>query len=191
MKKYLSIILALVLILSLSVPALALEDDQRQTELSFYYYAEYEPVYYVTIPDALGLDAGDNYLEISACGENIDNKMVLVTFEGTQSWVGTEYSYTYYNLLLWRNGEPAAYETDTLFYDLYAANGSRVNTDVYGDYVANPGIWLAEFYLNNIDVWVVQTLRININPYSEKNADIFQPDNPYSGFIVFGISMVD
>jgi len=171
MKKYLSIILALVLVLSLSVPALAV-DDTRQTELSFYYYAEPEPEYYVTIPDAIELEIGDNFLEITVSeAENLGNKEIKVTLEDTQSHFDGN---CILELLSPNIG---------INYHLYDATGMPVRTPE-SPWIVAPGHVLAVF-----GEPCTQVLNIYI---SDKVFDdsAFVPTDYYTGYIVFGIRLV-
>ena len=171
MKKLLSIILALALVMSLSVPAFA-ADETRKVDLSFY-EEENGPVYTVTIPGSLDLTRGDNWLTITCFTDSLFDKTVTVTFEGTQTsnqfvlhtdWIGNQS----YNLA----------------YRLYDFN------NVYVGYAPFPGRVLVEFDTKTYSGNLEEKIRIFIDPDDTINDGIdFQPGVPYSGYIIFGIKL--
>jgi len=188
MKKHLCIILALVLILSLSVPALAV-DDTRQTELSFYYYAP-EPEYYVTIPDALGLELGDNYLEISVDSiANIGEKAVTVTFEETQTnWIEGGIVHSSLFLIL-----PYGSGFRNIGYTLADSDG-----DLFGEFfkstdeiatitsqIISAGTELLKFHEDGVDILVLSIE----DEWLLYHQDLHEP-TVFSGHIIFGIKLV-
>ena len=185
MKKYLCVILSLVLLFSLSVP-LSAEDDFHQTELSFLLESP-EPAYYVTIPDEFKLEKiGDsNYLEISAIGiEVIDGKMLSITIEATQCY--DELSDRYITEL-WPDGvEPY----DVGIYNFGVRNSNFIVYDIFapdGEYVLSgyfiPGRELTSFIVDEIQyaALIIQ----------ERERDHIIPGQLYTGHIVFGVKLVD
>jgi len=171
MKKYLSIILALALVLSLSVPVFAANESSAQTDLSF--TAELAaPSYTVTIPSSLNLNLGDTYLPIEISEvENIDNKAVVVTFEGTQQSAGVNQFIT----LL----EPPKGVLSGIYYGIYDINNLRIGG---GSNVISAGLYLVAMNGEG-----EANIRINI---PTDTPDIV-PGATYQGHIVFGIKLVE
>ena len=175
MKKFLTIILALALVMSLSVPVFATNPTSGQTDLSFIYVNE--PVYTVAIPPALALELGNNYLPITVSDvQYLGDKTITVTFEGTQrrSNPGNEPA-RYYLQLSYQN------ISNSFLYDLF----DSMDIEAEGFFVTvQQGRWLADFQSNG-----TKTIRLFIDP-DVINGSILTPNVPYTGYIIFGIKLV-
>ena len=173
MKKALVIFLALALVMGLSAPALAAEDDYRQTHL-YFYYGVTEPIYTVTIPDGLYLEFGNNYLEIVVEGvDDLMGKLVTITFEGTQLYYEDLEAF---GAILWPNGE---YEGDSVNYHIRDSLGRQLGFLEGSNYYPAGGV-LAEFTENS-----TQAINLYVYPiqsYVKSNVE-------YTGYIIFGISL--
>ena len=176
MKKFFTMILALALVLSLSVPAFAANETNGQTDLTFTYGNT--PTYTVTIPASLTLAVGDNDLPITASDvADLNGKTITVTFEGTMPNDKDAVDDRYYTRL-WLNGSNVG--GNAIRYDLYDADGQYVST--FGTCAA--GTVLASFTTSGI-----QNIRIYIDPFYVTTSG-FQPGAPYTNYITFGIALV-
>ena len=215
MKKTISIILALVLAVSLSVPAFAV-DSTREVQLSYtHVYTPAAPEYSVTIPPSLNFVKGNNNLTVSV---SIDNKAltlpevrdyaVEVTFEGTGYLMDGN---TYYLSLF-----PAGYSGNynlldhghiAVKYGLYDSWGRAVSyPENLGNYspagyatsfrAATAGVELAHLYLE--DAWYEGPVSTQIRLVVDEAAidrmiddGYIQNNVKYSGTITFGIKLIE
>ena len=216
MKKSISIILALVLAVSLSVPAFAV-DSTREVQLSYtHVYTPAAPKYSVTIPGTLNLNKGDNYLTVSVSVDNVVYTLpevidysVAVTFEGTGYQIDSN---TYYLSLF-----PAGYSGNynildqanlAVKYGLYDSWGYAVSyPENRGDYspagfatyfrAAEAGAELA--YLNLEDTWydggaISAQIRFVVDEAALNRMiddGYIQNNVKYSGTITFGIKLIE
>ena len=218
MKKFITIILALALVMSLSVPVFAAPNQtEAQTNLSFAYEAV-EPVYTVTIPGTLSLGFGDNYLPIEVSDTaNLNNKSVAITFEGTQTEADfPQFAYTHYALILVNPNKniPVLYSTldhdDFITYRLFDEFGDRFYGDLGG--VTCPSVFRQFVYalthsaflnqsgdpldsrgiLAKYDKDGVKNLKIVIenDGLYYNSPDYLTPNVTYTGYIIFGIKLV-
>jgi len=178
MKKALTIILALALVMSLSVPAFAAPDSSKDTTLNFSLTIA-GPAYTVTIPGTLPLGLGSTSLGITC--QMIDRSLgyyeeIVVTFEGTQTRSG----YRYYDpiasqTLTVPNGTaflalsapheiqpfPTIWSRTTIPYRIYDTNNNLMplstdewvvkNVASYGPQVGKNGSLLASFYYGDYE----------------------------------------
>jgi len=201
MKKALTIILAMALVMSLSVPVFA-ADSSQNTNLTFS-YAVAGPEYTVTIPPSLNLVIGDNALPISC---EITKPLgrydeILVTFEATQQHeLGTPGTgNAVYELALRFNENRMVFVP----YHLFDADGGEMKTGTmgypYGFEVdrLKDGSLLVAFNAKNFkpgelgdDNEVTRYINIEVVG-TEVQALIdngrFYPTETYTGFITFGI----
>ena len=200
-KKSISIILALALVMSLSVPVLA--TNGTQTDLTFT-YAIPEPSFVVTIPGTLNLAVGDNNLPITAevqTSGDLNGDTIVVTIQETNLMLGTVTQYA--ALMLYAPGYDASQPSShRMFYQLYDADGIRVSYDAAVDidgavcYGAGIGTTLATFNDDDFSNVYPFISAKNINLFVDL-ADIqkkisagnFQVDAEYTGFIRFGIRL--
>ncbi|MCL1982341.1 MAG: hypothetical protein FWG53_04515, partial [Clostridiales bacterium] len=172
MKKALTIILALALVMSLSVPVFAANPTDSRTDLSFILETA-QPTYTVTIPGSLKLEIGDNVLPITVSDAvNLGGNNVVVTFEGTQ--YGTPV--VKYALMLQFNDSI----TNAVYYKIFDMNDIDLqHGDGYTVPVA-PGIALASFAGNGS-----AKIRINV----PDQTGWAYPNVLYTGYITFGIKL--
>ena len=177
MKKFITITLALALVFTLFVPALAANETEAQTNLSFTYSVS-EPTYTVTIPGELQLNIEytDMFIEVSDV-DNLGDKSIYVTFEGTQF----ERSEEFYALYLDTDvNTPQRY----LAYELYDVWGGHMGCEYNGDLNYNTlqqGQVFAIFGENG-----TQMIQTYIDPYWQT---IIEPNVTFTGYIIFGISL--
>ena len=178
MKKFLTLILALALVMSLSVPVFAAGDSYNQndtggqTDLTFTYDPA-SPTYTVTIPGSLTLAIGDNNLPIAVSDtDNLGGKKVTVTFEETQDY---SMAIPGYFLNLATVVDLIGY---TITYKLFDADNHDVTYDYSGYNSVLEGTVLAEFTTDG-----TKNIKINI-PSSAYTV------GTYTGYIVFGIYLV-
>ena len=192
MKKALIIILALALVMGLSAPALAAEDEYRQTELYFYYDA-LEPVYYVTIPDAITLDFGENYLTIGVDGtENLGGKAVAIYYDSSTLNMSQEPGYALYvSALVSESTDEYGDPEYAILYILSDSDGEAFGEthldeeDEYPFYMQfiEQGTELANFYGDGED-YLILTIEDSMKMFYS-----FAPNIAYSGYIIFGIGL--
>jgi hypothetical protein len=166
MKKLLTIVLAVALFLCMSVPVFAdiydENDTEAQTNLSFSYVPE--PSFTVSIPGSLDLEWGDNYLPIEVSELNYlgSQSLIVITFAGTHNETTTLDAV-----------DPIV--GNYLPYIGYAVFDAKANQIEIGSY-------LAVFNSNGSQ---------DINIYMEpKDMPDVMPNNPYTGYIIFGIKVV-
>jgi len=176
MKKFTTILLALMLVMGMSVPAFAENETAKQTDLSFMLPPS-APVYTVTIPGSLVLEAGDNYLPIEVSDTaNFSGKSVVVTFEGTQYLVAGNY----WTIL----GEPDGSGISYILKDsdnnlLPSWRPTNFSDSIYAPLNHST---LATFNGNG-------TKYINLE-LKEYELEEVIPDVEYTGYIRFGIKLV-
>jgi len=182
MKKFLTLILALALVLSLSVPVFAANETSARTDLSFI-YADNEPSYIVTIPASLELSMGENFLPITVTdAENLNGKKITVTIEGTNEPNGiggfATVLHVPYEILL------SGY-TNEVRYNIFNAEGNLIGEG--GPHIfAVHDRTLAEFDGNG-----EKSIKIsNIESVWSPPSFPIMPNVPYTGYIVFGIKVV-
>ena len=177
MKKFITITLALALALALFVPALAANETEAQTNLSFIYSVS-EPTYTVTIPGTLELNIEYTELFIEASEvDNLGDKSIYVTFEGTQMETPLE---GFFFLEL----DTKEVEEKYLSYELYDSWGQCMMCDYYDGVYSNilqQGQVFAIFGENS-----TQMIQTFINP---DWLNYIAPNVTYSGYIIFGISL--
>ena len=178
MKKYLCALLAFVIIFSLTVPAFAIEDDTRQTELSFQLDVP-EPGFFVTIPDSLELKIGDTDLDITVEGTvDLGHKTIFITIEETQ--IDSPEPEVHLNLWDANADNPFDY---LINYYILDANGDlvdqRAETHHSSVSVVIKGTPVAKF-----QDFFTQSISFRID---ESQTPYIIPDTQYTGYIVFGI----
>ena len=173
MKKFLSVLLAVVFIFGVCAPAYA-EDDTRQTELSFIYEPD-EPSYIVTIPGVLQLEPGENPLEIVLDKyENIGKRTVEIFFAGTNLNVLMS-NELYFTHLTAKNRNSIGYKLIDDEYNDVSDENFRAQT---GAYLA---ALTADDNIKNIYLY------INVEIYL---AEGFLSNTMYDGYIYFGIKLI-
>jgi len=183
MKKTLTIILALALVMSLSVPALAANQTEGRTDLIFTYIPA-EPVYTVTIPGSLNLEIGMNFLPITISdAENLRDKTVVVTFEGTQEYSS---SFDWYFLSL--QSEVIDSSVYSIPYSIIGANGVELGNDPGNPGIATSGIALAEFTDNGTKQ--ITAFIDEDDVYIDKLMNELHANTLFTGYIIFGIKLV-
>jgi len=178
MKKFLTIILALALVMSLSVPVFAANPTSGKTDLSIIIETP-QPTYTVSIPSALDLQLGGNQLIITASDiEDLGGKRIAVSFEGNGN-IATYFGPSTYLAL--------AYEEDhTTYYVDYGISINGVPQSSGPPYFLSLGHVLMYFSGNGgpdfgDEVWL----------YIDPNlANSVKPDVQYTGIIFFGIKLV-
>ena len=186
MKKFLSVILATVLIFSLCAPVLAKEDN-LETYLWFLYDETPEPKFTVTIVTELDLEVGHNPLPITVApvqeGNNdFGNKFVSITVESTQAQPDTSELVC---LDLWDASSANPYDDVQLHYLLFDSFGTMIDQrdETFTPSVIYKGTEVAVF-----DDYGTQYISIYVD---ESQLLFIDPDVKYTGHIVFGIKLVD
>ena len=169
MKKFLTLLLAVALVMSLSVPAFATEYDETDTEattnLSFSLLAA--PTYTVTIPGSLNLVEGNNYLPITVSDSaDLDGGSIVITAEETNDPHGTPDNWV--QRLVVGGGESAS---DYINY--------HINNIDLNDYVFTSGTEIFSFTADG-----TQNVILNIKALT----NMAQPTETYTGFLTFGIA---
>ena len=175
MKKLMTLLLAVALVMSLSVPAFATEYDETDTEatvnLSFSLLAA--PSYTVTIPGSLNLVEGNNYLPITVSDSaDLNGGSVVVTYEETSCSSFGSYFCTY--LLIDGGTDELSSVYDYIYYGIYDYLNNFVDHSDTGTTVA----------LFTTDGTKSITLKIVSTDY------MLQPTATYTGWITFGIAYV-
>ena len=177
MKKLISIILATALVMCLPLTALA--NNEQRTDFS-YTHTKIEPSFTVSIPGALDLRIGDNYLDITVSNmANLgqDHVVVYVADSGNPDNPGLV---DYRNIFCLYDPE-TGYFVRYQVYDMY-------DKEVTNDYNGNPRDFainkkLADFFSNNIF-----GIRISLDPeYINKATHL--TSGTYTGYITFGITL--
>jgi hypothetical protein len=137
------------------------------------------------------LGLGDNYLPIAADDlQNIGDKTVTVTFEGTQDFGGYGESREYYTYL-WPNGvDPrVSMPNNHIYYQLFDADNVRLskNNDFYWDDTLTAGLIFAEF---KAALTENKNIRIFVPESQTLDNSSLQSGIPYTGYIIFGIKLV-
>lgn len=177
MKKYLTLILALALVLGLSVPAFAANETEKRTDLSFVYEVA-EPIYTVTIPGSLALKSGGNAVPITVSdADDLNGKAVRVSIESTnygsriclvRVGAANPTSLTQSSDHIFATGEIRIGEKRLAL----APGPSPMPTESIGGGFYN-------FYAN-------ETLNLTFSLPTE----LAIPNEVYTGYIIFGISLV-
>ena len=184
MKRALTIILALALVMGLSAPALAVEDDYRQTELYFYYDVS-EPTYSVTIPSSIDLFLDEFVLHNITANDvtNLNGKTIAISIEdalnGDVSWFDVNENHDY---LIVENLEATGRCYKTLAIGIIC--GSKTFNRL-GDLTDQILFEFTEDDSKDIGFGVLSS----VAPYQLDPGLIF-PNSQYTGYIIFGISLV-
>ena len=217
MKKTISIILALVLAVSLSVPAFAV-DSTREVQLSYtHVYTPAAPEYSVTIPPSLNFVKGNNNLAVKVSVDkalttlDVLDYVVEVTFEGTSYLInggGGAYGLSLFPAGYSGNLSIADHANLAVKYGLYDTNGDAAsypeNLSNYSPAgyansfrAATAGTFLAGFLLETVVLngaeetkmirFVVDEAALN----RMIDDGYIQNNVKYSGTITFGIKLIE
>jgi len=176
MKKFISIILTLSLVLSMSAAAIAEYDETRWVEVSFYEEVA-APAYYVTIPEAVqlsytGMDF--NYINIKVSEiSNLPNAKAVGILLADASHV-----YGMHPRTLALHGHFEG-KTDYDYYLRYAIHGSYHSAY---DLDYGQDALLGYYNEEGSDQYYFEILT---------DYDKIMPNVAYSGYIVFGIKLIN
>ena len=180
MKKLITIILTLALVMSLSVPVFA-ADDERQTNVSFTYDAP-TPSYTVTIPAEITLSLdGPVSLAVEASNvENLGGRKIVVTHEDSSKAVIPYSMYTNERLAVSNANANGQY---------YSILGFSIGNSQLT--LPDQGSVLLEFETNETKYLNFVMVTDAFSSAEDFDATRILPNSPYTGWITFGIKLVD
>ncbi|MCL2678756.1 MAG: hypothetical protein FWF18_00405 [Dehalococcoidia bacterium] len=212
MKKFASVILALAFMLSLSVPAFAAGPGEK-IEVGFTYEVS-EPKFTVEIPAGIELVLGGTVdLPVTVSGgatETLDGRKIAITLEDAAvgdiktffpDGVEPGESSAYDDFLVVRNDSAPAGYYKTLMYDIRGeiSNSDATHGPPYSGNIAGFLISGWKFFEFTEDgtknlrfrLWSTHGMRDSEDNTVWFNASKVYPNSKYTGWIVFGVKIVD